>query len=358
MIAGGGTGGHVFPAIAVGDEMIRRGVELIYVGSENGFEARKIPEKGWRFIAMKAGQWKGKGAVAKFKTVFKVAKGFMEARRVLKTERPDVVIGVGGYVSVPVMCAASIGGIQTMIMEQNAIPGLANRILSRFARRICITFPGSAHYFNKRKVVLTGNPVRSEIIAKSKEARGSNDKFVVFCFGGSQGAKTISEGLLSALDHLSDVKEGLRIIHQIGASMNESEVMAIYRSKGFDAEVHTFINDMAACYVQADMVISRSGATSVAELMVMGKPALLIPYPFAADNHQEFNAKSLVDGGGAEMILNKDVTGEKLAVVIRKMMGNRNLLDEMGKAMRKMAKPDAAVEIVNEAIRLREVESV
>jgi len=345
MIAGGGTGGHVFPSIALGEELLSSCQEVVLRF------ARLIPEKGWDFVSMKVDRLKGQSLWARIKTLFTMPKVLLEARRIIKKFNPSVVVGVGGYASGPILLMAAFKGLKTLVMEQNSIPGITNRILGKFVSLVCVTFPESAKFFSSKKVHVTGNPVRREML-QVKEKSSPDSKKVIFCFGGSQGAKALNDAMLGALPYWSKKREEIRIVHQIGKQGDVEEFKKRYDENGVEASVHKFIDDMGEIYAEADLVICRAGATSVSELMVCGKPALLVPYPYAADNHQEFNARSLEKGGGTKVVLNKDLTGELLVKEIDELMSSSGCLEEMSLAMKKMAKPDAASVIAKEVAKL------
>lgn len=354
LIAGGGTGGHLFPAIAVAEEISISHPQdkVTFVGTAKGLETRIIPLTMWELITMDVPTFKGMGMLRKIKTIFSMPSAFLQAFKILRRTRPSIVIGVGGYAAGPLTLAAALIGIPTVAMEQNAIPGITNRILGHFVKKIFVMFAESAKYFPKRKVVAAGNPVRRKIREAAVHKQVKRNGFTLLVFGGSQGAKTINEKMTDALKYLEDVKDDLTIIHQIGRAEDTERFQAIYRAKGFRAEIYHFIEDMGKMYSLADLVICRAGATSVAELSVAGKPAIFIPYPYAADNHQEANAKVLVEHGGAIMIRDNELTGKILAGEIKKLLENPLKLVSMAEGMRRFGKPGAAAEIINECMKL------
>lgn len=280
-----------------------------------------------------------------------------KARTLLKRLTPDLVIGVGGYASAAVCLAAALMGIPTMIHEQNSIPGFTNRILGRVVKKVCITFPESARYFPAGKVVFTGNPVRQMVrdrLAQPDSAQSSGN-FVVFVFGGSQGARSLNQGMLAALPYLKTLSRPLRVIHQVGAQADEAAIAQTYKSAGVAAEVHRFIQDMGHYYHQTDVVIGRSGASTLSELALVGKPAILVPYPFAADNHQEANAQAFVSEGAARMILDREVDGARLAGELRGILEDTTSRLAMAACMKRLATPNSAADIVNEGMRMLHV---
>jgi UDP-N-acetylglucosamine--N-acetylmuramyl-(pentapeptide) pyrophosphoryl-undecaprenol N-acetylglucosamine transferase len=351
IIAGGGTGGHLFPGIAIAEELKGRdtGNEILFVGTERGIEARLLPGLGWHVRFISAEGIKGRGTSSRIRAVFKLVPGIFESLKVIRGFKPDVVIGVGGYASAPLLTAARVLGIKTAIHEQNALPGMTNRLLGKFVDRVFVSFPGSSTFFPGRKVKVSGNPLRKGIFEGLKEpspqpspkGRGRT----VLIFGGSLGAHRINTAALEMIRLLSR-PEGWRIIHQTGERDLE-EVREGYRKAGWDADIRPFIDDMASAYRDADLVICRAGATTIAELTVVGKPSILIPYPFAADDHQRVNAEVLVKTGGALMVLEKELTGERLASEVKRLLGDREMLKVMGDGARRLARVDAARVVVD-----------
>lgn len=353
LIAGGGTGGHLFPAIAVAEQFSSfcPSPKITFVGTAKGLEAKIIPLTMWDLILMKVPSLKGAGFFRMIKAVLAMPFAMIEASKILLKVAPDVVISVGGYSAGPITLVAALFGKKTVLMEQNAIPGITNKILGHFVKKVFLTFVESERYFSKNKIVLSGNPVRRKILEAAGHKQVKNSKFTVLVFGGSQGARSINEGMMNALRSLEDSKDDIHIIHQIGRVEDIERYSAMYRAKGFSAEVYHFIEDMAKVYSKVDLVICRAGATSIAELSVMGKPAILIPYPFAADNHQEANARALVEIGAASLILNSELNSELLANEIRLLIEEPLRLAAMSASMRAFGKPDAAKVIVNECMR-------
>jgi UDP-N-acetylglucosamine--N-acetylmuramyl-(pentapeptide) pyrophosphoryl-undecaprenol N-acetylglucosamine transferase len=329
MIAAGGTGGHLYPGIAIAREVQRdAGSEAVFVGTEQGIEARVLPKEGLPVRFITAGKLKGMGIVSKLRTLFMLPASVAQAIGLLRQERPDAVVGVGGYASGPVALAARLLRIPVMIVEPNSYAGLANRVAGRFAAKIFVCFPGRDRqgFFPAKKKVLTGPLVRKGIMAGDRAlalaAFGLEPgRFTVFVMGGSGGAHAINMAMKDAAPALRSA-ENLQVLHQTGEKDVE-EVKAGYRAAGVKAVVLPYIDDMAGAYAAADLVVSRSGATTVAELAVCGKRAVLIPYPFAADNHQEHNARSLAERGGGEVIVQKDLTPPGLAAVIERIARDR-----------------------------------
>lgn len=327
LIAGGGTGGHLYPGIAIAREVLKEpGSEVLFVGTAQGIEARVLPKEGLAVRFITVGKLKGMNPLAILKTMAMLPVSVLQSLRIVREARPDVVIGVGGYSSGPVGIAAKLLRVPLLIIEPNSYAGLANRQLGKLAEKVVLCFPGSSaqKFFPAQKTVLVGPLVRKGIDAgervKSLAGFGLDpDRFTLFVMGGSGGAHAINMAMKKAVPLLTDIP-GIQVLHQTGAA-DVDEVTAGYRTEGMRARVLPYIDDMAAAYAAADLVISRSGATTVAELAVCGKRAVLIPFPFAADNHQEFNARTLAGLGKADVIVQKDLTPELLAQAIRKYVG-------------------------------------
>ena len=358
MIAGGGTGGHLFPGIAVAEALRRRdpAAAVLFVGSARGIEARVVPPTGFALATLPIAPLRGRGSRDQLSALAGLARSVHRARALVGEFAPDTIIGLGGYASAPAVVAGRRAGTPIVLLEQNARPGLTTRLLARLADRVCVTFPESVAQFAPGKAVVTGNPVRSWATAmasaETTPARARTG-FTLLVFGGSAGARTLNEagpGLRAALADLP----GLRVIHQTGAAA-EAAVRAAYTAAGLDADVRAFIGDMGAAYADADLVICRAGATTIAELAALGKPAILVPYPYAADNHQRANAESLVRAGAARMVLDAEATAERLAAEVRALHAPV-VRAEMAARVRALARPDAAERVlatVDELVRLR-----
>ncbi|RPI37397.1 MAG: undecaprenyldiphospho-muramoylpentapeptide beta-N-acetylglucosaminyltransferase [Nitrospiraceae bacterium] len=358
MIAGGGTGGHLFPGLALAEEVRKRDekTEVVFVGTEHGIEARVLPREGYPLRFVRAEGFVGKSLLRKVKSIGKMFLSILDSYRILNAVKPDIVIGVGGYASGAVVLIAHFKSIPTMIHEQNSVPGTANRILGRFVDHICVTYQESLSVFPMGKTFLTGNPIRSKILRGEREAAMklfSLDKemFTVFVFGGSSGAASINRAMVSALNSLGEVKTKIQFLHQTGEKDYES-VREAYRKAGFKGTVAPFIYQMAEAYAVADMVISRAGATTLAEITALGKPALLIPYPYSAGRHQEFNAIKLREMGAAFVVFDNEMNGEVLAKHIREMLENEATRNEMQRASRGLGRPEACGRIIDIAFSL------
>jgi UDP-N-acetylglucosamine--N-acetylmuramyl-(pentapeptide) pyrophosphoryl-undecaprenol N-acetylglucosamine transferase len=345
IIAGGGTGGHLFPGIAVAREIQRRypGSEILFVGAEQGIEARIVPNEGFQLRTLPIGGLKGKGLQLALRNGLGMISGLIKAKSILKSFKPDFVIGVGGYASFPMLGAAILSGFPRVIMEQNAIPGLANRTLGKWVDFAAVTDSRTTSYFGKRAVV-TGNPIRPQF--KSIPAKVHIAPYTVLVFGGSQGARSINTAIVGALDELGDLKSDLRFVHQTGEGQIQ-EVQSAYTAKGFNANVRAFFDNFHEQYAAADLIVSRSGATTVAEIKAAGRAAILIPFPFATDDHQTKNAQAMVDEKAAVMISNAELSGTRLGNEIRQLLTNPEKLQEIETNARRIAILDAEQRIVN-----------
>ncbi|HUS63257.1 MAG TPA: undecaprenyldiphospho-muramoylpentapeptide beta-N-acetylglucosaminyltransferase [Kofleriaceae bacterium] len=347
LIAGGGTGGHLFPGVAIAEELRARepGAAVRFVGTARGIEARVLPELGWELVMIEVSGLKTVGALGAVRGLLRLPRALWQARRVVREFRPDVVVGVGGYASGPVVLMARLMRVKTAILEQNSLPGLTNKMLGKVVKGVFLAFEESRRFFREKKIVMTGNPIRRDILLALESGVNHQDtentRIRVFCFGGSQGATALNDIVADAMKILKDEVE---IVHQAGEK-NVDALVARYG--GMKADVRGFIKDMAAEYRRADLVIARAGATTVAELGVVGRPAILVPYPFAADNHQEVNAREMADAGAALMFRQSELTAEKLAAAVAELARNRESLARMGSAMKALGKPRAAAEILD-----------
>jgi UDP-N-acetylglucosamine--N-acetylmuramyl-(pentapeptide) pyrophosphoryl-undecaprenol N-acetylglucosamine transferase len=353
LIAGGGTGGHLFPGIAVAEEVTTRDSknEVIFVGTERGLEKRLVPAAGYPLETIPAQGLKGMGFFRFLRSLFLLPAAFMASMRLLRKYRPDVVLGVGGYASGPVVLAAWVQRVPTAVQEQNALPGLTNRILGQIANVIFTAFDEAKNHFPEHKVQLIGNPIRRKLMDNYLRSHLAHDGFTVLVFGGSQGAKALNTRTLEALDELGDLKGELRFVHQVGKGELD-RVREGYASRGFTADVMEFIDDMSSAYAKAELVVCRAGATTLAELTVCKRAAILIPFPFAADNHQEVNASALVSAGAARLIRESELTGKRLADEIRDLKRNPEALREMEKRAGLLGRPEAAKELADVCVQL------
>ena len=348
LIAAGGTGGHIYPGIAVAQEIMRRDAnsKVHFVGTARGLETRLVPQAGFELSLIDSAGLKNVGRMAQMRGLVLLPKSFLSAVGVIRKFRPEAVVGAGGYVSGPVVLMAALTNHRTLVMESNALPGWTNRVLARFVDRAAVSFEQALPFF-RGKAVVTGNPVRREFFEIPRKAREPG-KFSLLIFGGSQGARAINDGMIAALPGLEGLKSTLRIKHQTGPA-DFDKVKTAYVAAGWNeqADVRSYIDNMMADFAEADLVICRAGATTTAELIAAGKASIMIPFPFAADDHQRKNAEALEAAGASRMILQRDLTGERLAKEIGVFAESPEQLDRMEEASRKLAHGDAAASVVN-----------
>ena len=349
LIMAGGTGGHIFPGLAVADVLRERGWTVVWLGARGGMEERLVPPRGYATVWIRFGGVRGKGWLRKLLLPAALLVAFWQSATAIFRHRPDVVLGMGGYAAFPGGMMAALLGKPLVIHEQNAVPGLSNRVLAGVADRVLAAFPDA---FNGRvDVIWPGNPVRADIVnLPPPEARFSNRSgpLRVLIVGGSLGAKALNETVPQALALLA-VAERPVVTHQAGAAHVDA-LRGAYRTAGVDAEIVDFIENMAARYGDADLIICRSGATTVAELAVAGVGSILVPFPFAVDDHQTRNARYLADRGAALLMPQRDLTAKSLADVLRGMTRARLL--EMARAARGAGKPDAAQKVADLCMEL------
>ena len=358
VIAGGGTGGHLFPGIAIAQEFQNRNstTEIIFVSTGNRLEKAVLTKTGFELRTITAAGIKGRGLWNQAVSALKIPAGILESGRILKNFSPDLAIGLGSYSAGPVIISAWLRRIPIVIHEQNILPGITNRILARFADRIYISFENTQKCLDSRKVKWTGNPVRRELLAEAgghghrKEDQTDRQLFTVLIIGGSQGAHRINTAVIEALEYLQE-KDRLQFVHQTGAA-DEQTVREGYRRRQVKCTVQSFFDNMAELYKQADLLICRAGATTVAEITALGKAVIFIPFPFAADDHQVLNAGSLADEGAAEMIVEKDLDGKILSEKIAHYLAHPAALEEMAARARRLGHPDAARNIVDDCYAL------
>ena len=346
VVTGGGTGGHIYPALSIARQLRKQGAELLFVGSQHGPEGRLAALDGLDFRAVPSGPIAGM-SLRTARSLVKLGLGVVKSFQMLGEFRPDVVIGTGGYTSAGVLVAGCMRGIPIVIHEQNSIPGKTNRALARIANRVCVTFDESLAYFPKGKSVVTGLPVRESIVEgmEAREARRSlqldPEKFTVLVTGGSQGARRINDAVLEAVPAL--VQAGLQVLHLVG-SKNYGDVVS--RKPDVDGYVAApYMDDMAAAYSAADLVVSRSGASTIAEITVRGLPSVLIPYPFAYAGHQLKNAEAVAKVGAGVVIEESELTASSLVQTILILVADPSRLAEMASWSRSLGRPNAAQEI-------------
>ncbi len=358
LIAAGGTGGHIYPGIAVAKEILRRepNSEIRFVGTARGLESKLVPRAGFELSIIDSAGLKNVGPIARARGLRVLPKSLLSALSLIKAFKPDVVIGAGGYVSGAVVLTAAVMNLPTLVMESNALPGWTNRVLARFVDKAAVSFEATLPYF-RGKGVVTGNPVRREFFEIPPRNR-ERLRLSILVFGGSQGAHAINEAMITALPSLSDLKDMLLIMHQTGEADFET-VRAAYLAAGWPgrATVTKYIDDMVAAFADVDLVICRAGATTTAELIAAGKASVMIPFPFAADDHQRKNAEALEAAGAAKLILQQDLSGERMAREIAMLAREPERITAMEQAGRKLARGDAAaavVDLIDELIARRQ----
>ncbi len=352
IVAGGGTGGHLFPGIAVAQELRKTGnVDVLFIGTDKAMNVDALCRYGFPLKTIQVEGIKGRGILGTVRALAMAPLAVCQTLAILREFRPHLILGVGGYVSGPVTLGGWLMRVRTAIQEQNSIPGLTNRILSRIAERIFISYPESKDYFPTRKTILTGNPIRRELFDSIVENKGQGDIFSVLVLGGSQGAHRLNELVVGTLTSLEDLKERLYFIHQAGEK-DEVWVRDAYRQAGFKAEVSAFINQMGRAYGRADIVASRAGAGTLAEVTALGKPSLLIPYPYAANDHQKVNARCLEKAGAARVFTQTGLRPEILAKEIRSLYEDKSALKSMASRSLQRGKANAAALIAEECLRM------
>lgn len=349
-IAGGGTGGHLFPGIAVAEVLRAEGCEVIFVNRGNDLERRALSHAGFKHKTIWIEGVKGRGLKNKLVALCKLPVAGLQSLWLTLRYRPKITIGLGSYSAGPVVIAAWLTRRPAALMEQNSVAGFTNRQCGRFARKVFITFPGSEKYFEPQKCVLSGNPVRASFFESLKAPVGRNDKFTVLILGGSQGAHAVNELVAQSLQYVAD-KDAIRYIHQTGA-YDAAALKEAYVRYGVEATVQDFFDDVAPLYQAADFVICRAGATTIAELTVLGKAAYFIPFPQAADNHQEKNAQVLVNAGAALMGRESELSGKDLARVVNQMREPGSPLTAMQRASQALGKPNAARDVAQGCLEL------
>lgn len=353
LIAAGGTGGHVLPALAIARELSHRDpkTEVLFVGTGKGIEASLIPQQGERLETLQVQGIHGKSLFRKAVSLSQIPRAMAQAWSVLTDFKPRVVVGMGGYVSGPVVLVAALRQIPTLIHEQNAYIGLTNRWLSRIADIVALSFPESFPLLKGKRIEVTGNPIRASLLKgnreDAREAMGiGREELAILVFGGSQGAQRINQAVVEALKDLKDLKGKLQFLHATGEKDFEW-VKEAYCQQGFRAMVQPFFHDMASAYAASDFCICRAGATTIAEICALGKPALLVPYPHAASDHQRLNASILERKKGAEIIPDSSLDGNGLAGFIRSILSDQSRLDGMSRKLKSLGRPEAASRIVD-----------
>jgi UDP-N-acetylglucosamine--N-acetylmuramyl-(pentapeptide) pyrophosphoryl-undecaprenol N-acetylglucosamine transferase len=355
IVAGGGTGGHLYPGIALARELLRRrpASRVTFAGTSRGLEARVVPKEGFELDLIRSSGLKGKSIVVGLRGLLQIPLGLIDAWRIVSRRRPDAVVGVGGYSSGPVVFVAALRGVPTMVLEQNAVPGLTNRVLARWVRAAAVTYDESLEHF-RGKGFVAGNPVRPEFLDARPRETGSgepSDARRVMVLGGSQGAHAINVAMMAAAADIVRSLPRLVLVHQTG-TRDLGSVRDGYRASGVAARVEPFLDTVAADMKAADLVVCRAGATTLAELAASARPALLVPFPGATDDHQRKNADVLGKAGAAEVLDERDLSGPKLAERVTALLSDPRRLESMGQAMHAFARPDAASRIVDRLFEL------
>src|SRR5246127_1248032 len=353
VLAGGGTGGHVIPALAIANELKKNyGAEVLFIGTARGIENRLVPAAGYPLQLVRVGALKNVSLMTRAKTAFDLPRAVWDAGRMLNEFAPDVVIGVGGYASGPAMLAAVVKHVPTLAFEPNVVPGFANRMVAHFVSGAAVHFEETAKYFRHGEV--TGVPVRQAFFQIPPKRGGTA---TVLVFGGSQGAHAINDAMIRCLPVLQREAPEIHIIHQTG-ERDYNDALAEYQPLGESAEVFKFIEDMPAAFARADLVVCRSGASTVAEIAAAGKPAVFVPFPRAADDHQRVNAEALARAGAAVVVEESKLEGVWLAGRIGALLQDPQRLHQMSHAARELAHPDAARDIAAMAARVAGIEGI
>jgi UDP-N-acetylglucosamine--N-acetylmuramyl-(pentapeptide) pyrophosphoryl-undecaprenol N-acetylglucosamine transferase len=351
IIAGGGTGGHLFPGIAIAREFLRKNPEnkITFIGTTRGIENKILPKLGFDLKVITVKGFKGKGLLDKIMALCCIPFSFIQSAYYIKKNNSDMVIGLGGYISFPAIIAGVLMKIPTAIHEQNSFPGLSNRILGKMTDRIFISSNESRPFFKKEKTILSGLPIREELIQDNSNRK--QDSFCILVLGGSQGSHEINRAVIDSLPKLKAIKDRIKFVHQSGEADREKLVFQ-YKKNGIDAEVFGFIENICTFYKNAKLVISRSGASTLAELALCGKASILIPFPYATNNHQEINAREFVEEGASVIIPSSRLSGAKLASVIINLENNPEQINEMERQAKNLSKPKASERIADECYKL------
>jgi UDP-N-acetylglucosamine--N-acetylmuramyl-(pentapeptide) pyrophosphoryl-undecaprenol N-acetylglucosamine transferase len=357
ILAGGGTGGHVIPALAIAQELRSRyHAQVLFVGTQRGIETRLVPAAGFELHLIQVGALNRVDLATRLKTLLDLPRAFMESAKLIREFRPDVMIGVGGYASGPAMLTAAMMSVPTIAFEPNVVPGFANRMVAPMASAAAVHFEATCHYF--RNCHVTGVPVRQEFfhVPARPQVRSKDARPTLLVSGGSQGAHAINQAVLDALPKLMEAVPGIHVIHQTGEK-DYVPAQAVYLRTMISAEVSPFIDDMPGAFARADLLVCRSGASTVAEITAAGKPAIFVPLPTAADDHQTQNAATLADGGAARLLPQSELSSDRLVSEIAELLRDRARLTAMSEAAHRFAHPDAAARIAALAARAAGVQS-
>lgn len=355
LISGGGTGGHIFPALSIADALRERiNPEILFVGADNRMEMTRVPAAGYEIVGLPVAGFDRKRPWRNIGVLFKLFKSLRMAKKIVRDFKPDIAIGVGGYASGPTLKAAEKAGIPVLLQEQNSYAGVTNKLLGKKAQKICVAYDGMERFFPAEKIVKTGNPIRKALLDSRKTEKEARESFgldpartTLLVVGGSLGALTINESLEKGLRRLSD--QGIQVIWQTGKNFGDRGLSAAKNIKG--VVVTPFITDMAGAYKAANLVIARAGAGTISELQVLGKPAILVPSPNVAEDHQTHNALALTACGAAEMVKDIDARETLVATAI-KMISDKGRLADMSEKVLSMALPGSDSAIAEEVIRI------
>jgi UDP-N-acetylglucosamine--N-acetylmuramyl-(pentapeptide) pyrophosphoryl-undecaprenol N-acetylglucosamine transferase len=359
IISGGGTGGHIYPAIAIANALkaLVPATDILFVGAEGKMEMEKVPKAGYKIVGLPIVGIKRELSLSNLAFPLKLVRSLIKARRVIEDFKPDVVIGVGGFASGPLLMMASLAGVPTLIQEQNSHAGITNKLLAKGAKKICVAYAGMDKFFPKSKIIVTGNPVRSDILdithkrpAAMRHFGLDTNKKTLLVIGGSLGAKTINESVAAGLERL--LATGCQVLWQTGKLyIKEAQQHINDRNMSTTVKAAEFIYEMDLAYAAADVVVSRAGALSVSELCLVGKPAILVPFPYAAEDHQTQNAMSLVTQNAAILVTDKDSKDQLITQTIQ-LLQNHNQQQTLSGQIQTLAKPNAALEIAHEVLKL------
>jgi len=361
IFSAGGTGGHIYPALATADELrkLLPDAEILFVGAENRMEMEKVPHHGYPIIGLPIQGLQRKLTLKNMVVPVKIFRSLFKARKILSQFNPDVVAGFGGYASGPVLKAAARKGIPTLLQEQNSFPGLTNRLLSKSASCICVAYPNMENYFEKNKIFITGNPIRQEIFNQHLSPQNARkffgldpDRLTILAIGGSLGARTINETICNLIPEI--IEKGYQIIWQTGKQYNYSKCRNMSGEKNTRVQAQEFIFEMPQAYAAADVIISRAGAIAVSEIAAVAKPVIFIPSPNVTDDHQTKNAMVLVNQQAADMVKDADAATQ-LGPVLFNLIADENRRFEISKNLSKLAMPEAALNIAKKIIELREI---